>query len=35
MAWPWKILMFQIGVSMGLAIVFYIIWRINHRGRKW
>jgi len=35
MAWPWKILAFQFFVSMGLALFFYIIWRLSHRGQKW
>jgi hypothetical protein len=35
MAWPWKILAFQICVTMGLAIVIYIFWRLAHRGQKW
>jgi hypothetical protein len=35
MAWPWKILLFQFCVTMGLAVVFYVIWRLTHRGQKW
>ncbi len=35
MAWPWKILIFQFFVTMGLALFFYIIWRLTHRGEKW
>ena len=35
MLWPWKILIFQFCVTMGLALLFYIIWRLTHRGQKW
>lgn len=35
MAWPYKIMMFQIAVTMGGALFFYILWRLAHRGRKW
>lgn len=35
MAWPWKILLFHLGVTMGSALVFYIIWRLTHRGKTW
>ncbi len=35
MAWPWKILIFQICVTMGLALILYIIWRLTHPGQKW
>jgi hypothetical protein len=35
MAWPWKILVFQICITMGLALAIYIIWRLAHRGQKW
>jgi len=35
MAWPYKILLFQFCVTMGLAAVFYLIWRLTHRGLKW
>ena len=35
MAWPWKILLFQFCVTMGFALVFYIIWRLAHPGKKW
>jgi hypothetical protein len=35
MAWPYKILLFQFGVSMGATLLFYIIWRLAHRGQKW
>ncbi len=35
MAWPWEILIFQFCVTMGLALIFYGIWRWMHRGQKW
>jgi hypothetical protein len=35
MAWPWRILLFQFCVTMGLTLFFYIIWRLAHRGQKW
>jgi len=35
MAWPWKILLFQFSVTMGMAVILYIIWRLAHRGHKW
>jgi hypothetical protein len=35
MAWPWRILLIQFCVTMGATIVFYIIWRLAHRGQKW
>jgi hypothetical protein len=35
MEWPWKIMLFQMGVTMGFALVLYIIWRLAHRGQKW
>ena len=35
MAWPWAILLFQFGVTMGMAVVFYVIWRLTHPGQKW
>jgi hypothetical protein len=35
MAWPWKILLIQFGLTMGIALVLYIAWRLAHRGQKW
>jgi hypothetical protein len=35
MDWPWRILLFQFVVTMGATLVFYIIWRLAHRGQKW
>ena len=35
MPWAYKILLMQFGITMGCALVFYIIWRIAHRGQKW
>jgi hypothetical protein len=35
MSWPYKILAMQLGITMGSALVFYIIWRLAHRGKKW
>ncbi len=35
MAWPWKILLIQFVITMGMAVVFYIIWRLAHPGKKW
>jgi hypothetical protein len=35
MAWPIKILLFQVGVVFGGATILYIIWRLTHRGQKW
>ena len=35
MVWPYKILLFQFCVTLGLASFFYIIWRLTHRGQKW
>jgi len=35
MAWPFKILIIQIVTTMGLAFVFYVIWRLTHPGKKW
>jgi hypothetical protein len=35
MEWLWKILAFQICITLGFALVLYIIWRLAHRGQKW
>ena len=35
MSWPYKILFGQFVITMGGALVFYIIWRLAHRGKKW
>ena len=35
MLWPLKIFLIQFGITMGLALVFYIIWRLVHPGKKW
>ena len=35
MPWAYKILLIQFGATMGGALVFYIIWRLAHRGKKW
>jgi hypothetical protein len=35
MVWPLKIFLFQVCVTMGLAAIFYIIWRVTHPGKKW
>ena len=35
MDWPWKILIFQILATFGLALIIYIIWRLTHPGKKW
>lgn len=35
MAWPYEILLIQLLVTLGGALVFYIIWRLAHPGRKW
>lgn len=35
MAWPWKILLIQVGVTIGGALIFYLIWRLAHPGKKW
>ena len=35
MAWPWKILLFQFCVTLVMAVIFYIIWQLAHRGKTW
>ena len=35
MSWAYKILLLQLGITMGLALVLYIIWRLTHPGQKW
>ena len=35
MEWPWAIFLFQFGVTMGLAVILYVVWRLTHRGQKW
>jgi hypothetical protein len=35
MNWVYEILLLQFVITMGAALVFYIIWRLAHRGKKW
>jgi hypothetical protein len=35
MPWAYKALLLHFGITMGMALILYIIWRLAHRGQKW
>ncbi len=35
MVWPLKVFLIQLVLTMGMALIIYIIWRITHPGQKW